>query len=589
MKYMMLPGELKIHTLCHDKLPDQEYDAQGIPFGIQPDPENPYRDSLGNCRSVAVYRPSSLEPLSIVRGLFVVGDTEDREALEKLMVESCLADMAERYKMFVIFPLPGAGGWNVEMRPDGPDDVDVLHQVLLAARLWYLFPDRENCHEDVLGMVGVGRGADMAQLAVAAHPEHVHSLMTFGGELNAARIPGDAQDSQVFVWQVNPQGDSAQYWMRCDGVAGASPLHQGDTRAWRDPNNFALQVRVSRTLREGLDPAMLYRFWEDALSKNMRIPDAGHGKIYNEESLLGPYHPSIHKRDRCLGDNGGMAHDWLELVPERVLAGFAQKGSRCPLVISMHGGGSWPEIAAAESQLHLLGEEMGFITVYPNASRSNSWNSVMRDDRPDDVAFIVALVEHMKQRYPVDPTRVYVSGFSNGSGMAHLMAAIRPDLFAGLIAFNTRFPIKQYVFDLAGKAKEKADYRMPVFSTYGTRDAEYPLQEGCGQFSQMRLWKWFNNIEDKPLNPQDPSGVGAPGDRTLRWGAQEAEGQMPFTTHSYLTRDPSHLNLYNYTLVEGLPHTVDRRLTRHGWNFVAQFTRQPDGSLGFVPNPHRVI
>lgn len=586
---MSLPGELKIYPLCHDKQPEQEYDAQGIPFGIQPDPENPWRDSLGNCREAAVYRPKSLEPLSIVRGLFVVSDERDPQELEALLTRSCLMDLAERHKMFVIFPLPSERGWNVEMRPDGPDDTEAIHQALLSARLWYLFASRENCHEDVLGMVGMGKGADMAQLAVAAHPEHVHSLMTFGGKLNAEQIPGDAVDSEAFVWQVNPQGDSARYWRRCDGLADAPELRRGDTSAWLNPENLALQVRVSRTARDGVDPAMLYRFWDDALSQNYRIPDAGRGRVFSEASVLTRHRPGVHRQDRSLGDNGGLPHNWLEFVPERVLRRYAESGERCPLIVNMHGGGSWPEVAACDAQLHLLGEKEGFITVYPNASRNNSWNSVLRDDRPDDAAFIVALVEHMKRCYPVDPTRVYVSGFSNGSGMAHLMAAIRPDLFAGLLAFNTRFPVKQYVFDLADKAKARADYRMPVFSTYGTRDAEYPPQEGCGQFSQMRLWKWFNNIEARALDPEDPCGAGTPGDRVLRWGEADAQGNPSFTTHAYLTRDASRLNLYNYTLVSGLPHTVDRRLARPGWKFIAQFARQPDGSLRFVKDPESVI
>ena len=41
--------------------------------------------------------------------------------------------------------------------------------------------------------------------------------------------------------------------------------------------------------------------------------------------------------------------------------------------------------------------------------------------------------------YPIDPGRVYMSGFSNGSGMAQIFSVIHPELVAGVLAFNTRY------------------------------------------------------------------------------------------------------------------------------------------------------
>ena len=40
----------------------------------------------------------------------------------------------------------------------------------------------------------------------------------------------------------------------------------------------------------------------------------------------------------------------------------------------------------------------------------------------DDVAFINVLIEHLQKDYSIDSTRIYAAGFSNGGGLADLLA-----------------------------------------------------------------------------------------------------------------------------------------------------------------------
>ena len=45
---------------------------------------------------------------------------------------------------------------------------------------------------------------------------------------------------------------------------------------------------------------------------------------------------------------------------------------------------------------------------------------------------------------------------------------------------------------LAMSKKEKYDYRMPVWYTYGTREPSYPVFRGSTQQHQYDFWKQYN-------------------------------------------------------------------------------------------------
>lgn len=573
------PGTLTQYNLFHSKLPESEYDPSGVPYGIQPDYERPYLDSLGNIRSVMVYRPSTLLPMIHVRSLYIISEENETSGIEFILTESGLADLAEKERAYLVFLLPSKFGWNSLKNPEGPDDVDIVHHVLDAGQQWYLFPGREKCHSYLLGLVGIGKGAEMAQVAAAEHPEHISSLLTFGGIVTENMLSKGRPDAEMFVWSVNTEGDGYRFWYRVNGLENSREIINGNTIIRVDPENRAKQVRLTKSSYRVFDGGVLYRFWYEAFSGNMRPHGIGSGKVHNYNEAIEKYNPCIHINDRVLGDNGGYPHSWYEFIPKSVQEQRFEPGFSCPLIIVLHGGGSDHNISVSEFKLHELGEREGFITVYAKATYENSWNSVLSPMRKNDLEYITALIEYMKRNYPVDPSRVYMSGFSNGSGMAQLTGAARPDLVAGILAYNTRFKCEEYMWDLARKAKQQYDYRMPVFSTYGTLDAEYPPQEGCGQFTQMRFWKWFNNIEQKELRSDDPSGVGVPGDQVVSWGKYGPNGEPIFTTHQYITRDASKINYYNYTLIKGLPHSVEQRVTEAGWRFISQFSRMPDGSL----------
>src|SRR5262249_51407591 len=89
-----------------------------------------------------------------------------------------------------------------------------------------------------------------------------------------------------------------------------------------------------------------------------------------------------------------------------------------------------------------VADREGFVTVYPDGTgpfgdRLHMWNSgaccgSAQWAAVDDVGFLLAVMDDVATRTPVDPTRVYVTGLSNGGMMAYRLAAEASDRIAAI-------------------------------------------------------------------------------------------------------------------------------------------------------------
>jgi poly(hydroxyalkanoate) depolymerase family esterase len=85
-------------------------------------------------------------------------------------------------------------------------------------------------------------------------------------------------------------------------------------------------------------------------------------------------------------------------------------------------------------------DKYGYVIVFPETTRSGQcfdvWSpqALTRGGGSDPVG-IVSMVNYAKQKYNVDPARVFVTGFSSGAMMTNVMAAEYPDVFTAGSAF----------------------------------------------------------------------------------------------------------------------------------------------------------
>jgi polyhydroxybutyrate depolymerase len=107
-----------------------------------------------------------------------------------------------------------------------------------------------------------------------------------------------------------------------------------------------------------------------------------------------------------------------------------------PLVFDFHGYSSNSQQQMGLSGFRELGEQEGFIVVYPDGIGS-SWSvngccGQAGMEMLDESAFVHAMLEQVKKDVCVDAKRVYATGISQGGGMAHHMACLAADVIAAV-------------------------------------------------------------------------------------------------------------------------------------------------------------
>jgi len=161
-------------------------------------------------------------------------------------------------------------------------------------------------------------------------------------------------------------------------------------------------------------------------------------------------------------ERGSIVHDglhrsYLLFVPPEAEAPL-------PLVLGLHRfTGSGSEMART-SRFHEIAAEEGFVVAYPDG-RGRRWNTEL-DGSPDDLGFLLALVDALADSYPIDRSRVYVTGASNGGFMTWLLACQAGEHFAAIAPVMATFP--------ESIAENCADRPMPVCIIHGTDDPIVP-------------------------------------------------------------------------------------------------------------------
>jgi len=198
-----------------------------------------------------------------------------------------------------------------------------------------------------------------------------------------------------------------------------------------------------------------------------------------------------------------------------------------PLVIVLHGStgfslrypfwffrSSWME---EYTEFSIKADEEGFIVVYPNAkfdfyTRGFDYNYGEDYNGPpkfvDDIGFLRALIDKMKQGYMINSSRIYATGISDGGGLSYVVGSIFSDTVAAIA------PAAGSISGGSG-----ADfYHIPtpanpvsVIVFHGTNDSLSPY-EGGGDYNvssvneSVAFWVEHNGCDPTPEIYTSPSG-----------------------------------------------------------------------------------
>lgn len=155
----------------------------------------------------------------------------------------------------------------------------------------------------------------------------------------------------------------------------------------------------------------------------------------------------------------GFSGIWYEYVPDTY-----NPARKTPLILSMHGGlmTGWGQ--CVYSSWSMIAQREGFIVVYPDAHSSRLWAMVKMTGRtppgsvggiaipPDtdtveenyDQNFLLRLIAHIREKYNIDESRIFLQGMSNGSGVTQQFAQYYGNSITGACISAGAWPLIAY-------------------------------------------------------------------------------------------------------------------------------------------------
>jgi polyhydroxybutyrate depolymerase len=283
---------------------------------------------------------------------------------------------------------------------------------------------------------------------------------------------------------------------------------------------------------------------------------------------------------RCMNLQVGEATRTYRLYKPHTLA-----KSSVPLLLVLHGGGG--SGSAMEgltlAQFNRIADKYGAIIVYPdgvgrgwNDGRSDLHAKAVKDDI-DDVGFLRALVEHLAAEQPINRSRVYATGISNGGLMSYRLACDAADLIAAVAPVAANFSV-----ELASECRPSRT--VPIAMINGTDDPIMPWiggeikvlwsRRGEVLSSQETFERWMKlgdcalPITHAPRNlvPDDGTSLVRHIARECKNGAEVRLYEISGGGHTWPSGSPY--------LTERLVGKVSRELnaSEEIWSFVSRFS-----------------
>jgi poly(3-hydroxybutyrate) depolymerase len=462
-------------------------------------------------------------------------------------------------------------------------------------------------------LTGAGAGAIAAQEFAINHPGVYAAVATLDGlAYDAAYARGDEPAQGYFqnqrggknakpVWKqlkkevpvatwlfttgapTPAEAKLSDYWKRGNAASEAAParaLGGFQTTIYRNPTRDSQQVRTTTLPATATyDEAMASAIWNDLFKHVARwtsSPNGDLGPVLTEEEVNKAFDVRTLTVD-------GTTYKYFAKLPSTY-----RKGQSLPLVIAAHGAMYPAWLYLSQIRMHDVGEKEGFITVYI-AGQNNRWDFTRADGT--DAKFVQQVIGDVEATYGVDRSRVYMQGFSFGSGLTYMMGIAHPRLFAAVSPNNGIGPMSPEVLKSVADLKAKGDVRIPMMIVYGavdgggSTDGKIPAQGVLrGAIDEM---KQYNRIStpDKVVRFDSPNS--APYDVLVLGGKTVGAAVGPtypagrFQVTQYASSDPTPLNLFSFVWVTDLPHGGDAREAQFEWDYFKHWRRNADGSLTY--------
>jgi polyhydroxybutyrate depolymerase len=189
----------------------------------------------------------------------------------------------------------------------------------------------------------------------------------------------------------------------------------------------------------------------------------------------------------------GVQRDALVFAPAPTIAAVKH-----PLVFGFHGHGG--HMLGTSQLMHIQAIWPQAIVVYPQGLNTVSiidptgsrpgWQGKAGDSNDRDLKLFDAMVATMKQKYTVDPRRIYTTGFSNGGVFSYLLWAERAKTIAavgevaGRLDSAETLTTPRALLAVAGREDTTDPFPLQVASIQAARQADGATGAGqpCGPY-----------------------------------------------------------------------------------------------------------
>lgn len=501
---------------------------------------------------------------------------------------SGLAEFADKNRCILGVVVPNANGWDLNGK--SADFVNAAYKKM-QSREWFVIM------QDCIYLFGFGDGATVAQQAAMKMTSEWSGLVTFGSFmdgvlLNAGEhkdMDAGVQDGELYiasakaqlpVWMLfqkkGPLDEQVISYWKQENASQPDPLRdERGTMIYLPPylqrtskiNDEAIsQTRITLGI-DHITMDILDYVWSYAGAARRHRSYGGKALRYFRDPLKNgaTYHTM---------EINGFVREWYEYVPQRLKS---SKGP-IPLVVSMHGRGGNGETFYDISDLSLVAEERGFIALFPTADfyefkktglkTLRLWQGNYNGEKQDSVPFIRAMVEDVKERYPIDSGRVYACGQSSGGYMTVYLAQAASDLFtavapwSGFVYPGFKNPDFQ-IFD----GKYFSGGNVPILLLFGDKDDMFgvksldPLPENTEIAGFIRFIRESYQLEESP-----------------------AVYQCEPITY-YVWRNAKGTPMLKVGIVQDMPHANYAEESRLSFDeFLSKFKRR-DGKLLYMGRP----
>ena len=245
-----------------------------------------------------------------------------------------------------------------------------------------------------------------------------------------------------------------------------------------------------------------------------------------------------------------------------------------PMVLAMNCTNGNPEAEVKTNGWDVLCAEEGFIVIAPEYRDNLSY---------DEVDYIRSVIEQAVSRYPVDPGRIYATGFSNGGAVAIALASEAPELIAGISAAGWLVEVK----NTGGLPTPFQVLKGTEEFTVRNRQGDMELME-----DENKALKTLFEMDRMPVGEADyhevPYWGFRPDSQGSIWpeykdyhyygGNGIPQSNVEWQVSDYY-REGYEAPFAQLVLIEGADHTPHDYHARIAWDFFSRFSRNTDGTI----------